>query len=260
MYFCTTLRRERCLSSVVEHFLGKEEVVSSSLIDSSDSKETVGRDGLFFRNVQHHHDRSRTHPPGRRRRPAAPGHRRAVQRRNRSPDARHGARAGRRRHPHLPRRTLETPHQAGRIRRRGRRRHRLAATRQARNGHVRNHRSRYTQPCRGRPCGRYRPAMDRRPHDSQSVRHAGDRRRTGGPRHPSAAEKSDQPRPRTLDRRRGTAPQRRASPPGRHPPRLHLDRPQPLPQSPDVGHPHRTAPPLPRVADLLRSEPHRRPP
>ncbi len=37
VYFCTTKTRECCLSSVVEHFLGKEEVVSSSLIDSSES-------------------------------------------------------------------------------------------------------------------------------------------------------------------------------------------------------------------------------
>ena len=34
-YFCTTLREECCCSSVVEHFLGKEEVTSSSLVNSS---------------------------------------------------------------------------------------------------------------------------------------------------------------------------------------------------------------------------------
>ena len=39
MYFCALFKRvgfiNCCCSSVVEHFLGKEEVVSSSLINSS---------------------------------------------------------------------------------------------------------------------------------------------------------------------------------------------------------------------------------
>ena len=35
VYFCNVLRGKRCCSSVVEHFLGKEEVTSSSLVNSS---------------------------------------------------------------------------------------------------------------------------------------------------------------------------------------------------------------------------------
>ena len=42
MYFCALFKRvgfiNCCCSSVVEHFLGKEEVVSSSLINSSKHK------------------------------------------------------------------------------------------------------------------------------------------------------------------------------------------------------------------------------
>ena len=35
LYLCTALEANCCCSSVVEHFLGKEEVTSSSLVNSS---------------------------------------------------------------------------------------------------------------------------------------------------------------------------------------------------------------------------------
>ena len=38
MYFCPAFSNKCCCSSVVEHFLGKEEVTSSSLVNSSKSK------------------------------------------------------------------------------------------------------------------------------------------------------------------------------------------------------------------------------
>ena len=41
-YFCTTLRSSCCCSSGVEHFLGKEEVVSSILINSSQAIQSGG--------------------------------------------------------------------------------------------------------------------------------------------------------------------------------------------------------------------------
>ena len=45
MYFCALFKRvgfiNCCCSSVVEHFLGKEEVVSSSLINSSRKEDTA---------------------------------------------------------------------------------------------------------------------------------------------------------------------------------------------------------------------------
>ncbi len=46
--FAPSERGKRCLSSVVEHFLGKEEVVSSSLIDSSE-RRSHRRCGRLFR-------------------------------------------------------------------------------------------------------------------------------------------------------------------------------------------------------------------
>ena len=41
-------RSNRCCSSVVEHFLGKEEVTSSILVNSSQSKDYVSRNPFFI--------------------------------------------------------------------------------------------------------------------------------------------------------------------------------------------------------------------
>ena len=57
MYFCALLNRvgfiNCCCSSVVEHFLGKEEVVSSSLINSS--KKEVERLPFLFLYISVNH-------------------------------------------------------------------------------------------------------------------------------------------------------------------------------------------------------------
>ena len=45
-YFCPAFNAKCCCSSVVEHFLGKEEVTSSSLVNSS--KEGRSYSSLFF--------------------------------------------------------------------------------------------------------------------------------------------------------------------------------------------------------------------
>ena len=205
-----------------------------------------------------HHERSSTHRTSRGRPPPTAGHCRPVQRRNRRTGHRDRSLAGRRGDPHLPRRTLETPHETRRFRRRRRKGNRLDAARKARNGHVHRHRSRYPSACRDGPERGHRPALDRGPHGGQPLRHAGDRRRPARRGHPGAGEEPRQPGPRTLDRSHRTHPQRRDPPPGRHPPRIHLDRQEPLPQPSDVGHPHRAAPASAVAADLLRPEPHRR--
>ena len=52
MYFCALFKRvgfiNCCCSSVVEHFLGKEEVVSSSLINSSQKADAIHRVASAF--------------------------------------------------------------------------------------------------------------------------------------------------------------------------------------------------------------------
>lgn len=177
--------------------------------------------------------------------PGAPGNRRPVQRRNRRAGPRHGPLAGSRRHPHLPRRTLEAPHQTRRLRRRRRGGHRLAPARETRNGHVHLDRSGHPRARRHGAERRRRPAVDRRTHGGQPLRHAGDRRRPARNGRPGAGEKPRQPRPRAVDRRHRAHLQRRHPPHRGHPPRVHVDRQEPLPQPPDVGHSHRAAPPSP---------------
>ena len=45
--FALPFKDECCCSSVVEHFLGKEEVTSSSLVNSSNTVEVIRTDNLF---------------------------------------------------------------------------------------------------------------------------------------------------------------------------------------------------------------------
>ena len=47
-YFCIAFQGNRCCSSVVEHFLGKEEVTSSSLVNSSENQEIAKFAISFF--------------------------------------------------------------------------------------------------------------------------------------------------------------------------------------------------------------------
>ena len=190
---------------------------------------------------------------------AAPAaHRGPVQRRDRRTTFADGPRAGGRGGRDLPGRHLETADQTGRFRGDRRRGAGVAGPRETRNGHVHGDGGRHARTCGGGARRRGRSALDRRPHLGQPFRHAGDRRCAARVRRARAGEEPGQPRPRTLDRRAGAHLQRGNPPPRGHPPRVHVDRQEPLPQPSDVGDPHRAAAPHPGASPVLRSEPHRR--
>ena len=205
------------------------------------------------------HDHDTTPPPlSRPRPPTSAAHRRPLQRRDRRAAPDHRPRAGRTGAAHLPRRTLEAPHQTGRLRGCRRGGARLDGARAARNGDARGHRGRHARArCCGTRC-RHRPAVAGGPHRLEPLRRAGGCRRTAGTRHPRAGEEPREPRHRPLGRRHRAAAQRRHRTAGGRPPGLRRRRPRRLPQSAAVGHPHRAAPPHALAAAALRPEPYRR--
>ena len=190
------------------------------------------------------HDHDTTPPPLSRPRPSTPAaHRRPLQRRDRRAAPDHRPRAGRTGAAHLPRRTLEAPHQAGRLRGCRRGGARMDGARAARDGDARGHRGRHARArCGGTRC-RHRPAVAGGPHRLEPLRRAGGCRRTAGTRHPRAGEEPRESRHRPLGRRHRAAAQRRHRTAGGRPPGLRRRRPRRLPQSAAVGHPHRAAPP-----------------
>ena len=61
VYFCIVLRGKRCFSSVVEHFLGKEEVPGSSPGNSSEEDNHMVVFFCFWTQTSHTHWRKAAH-------------------------------------------------------------------------------------------------------------------------------------------------------------------------------------------------------